>query len=169
MSYLDTYGVRDARREKIFKRAALAILLSLIAGTVLYFQFRNFREERPPKVFLDHLRSGDYKSAYSLWGCTDAKPCPQYAFDKFMEDWGPSSPMKNPAQARISDTMACDTGVITFIEAPRQPRIQLWVDRKNREIGFAPWHLKEVPPGFRPQLALFFWKIAQNCTPLIGP
>jgi hypothetical protein len=29
--------------------------------------------------------------------------------------------------------------------------------------------LKEVPPGFRTQLASWMWDVTQNCDPLIGP
>jgi hypothetical protein len=169
MSYLDTYGAKDARREKIVKRIVVGVLALAVVSLVLYFQFRNYREEQQVKRFLDFLRSRDYKAAYALWGCTDATPCPQYGFDKFLEDWGPASPLKDPAQARIADFRGCDTGVIGFIEAPGQDTIQLWVERRSGEIAFAPWQIKAVPPQFRARVAALFWDIAQDCKPLIGP
>lgn len=139
MSYLDTYGIRDARREKIFKRVALGLLLVTITSVVLYFQFRNYAEEKQVKEFLTRLRAGDYKGGYALWGCTDAKPCPQYAFDKFMEDWGPKSPQSNIAQAQVANTKSCETGIIQFLRFPDEHEVQLWVERSDRSIGFAPW------------------------------
>ena len=139
MSYLDTYGVRDARREKIFKRIALSLLLALIAAVVLYFQFRNYSEKQQVKTFLARLQGGDYKSAYALWGCTDATPCRHYAFDKFMEDWGPASPQAKIAGVHIVNTKSCETGIIQFLRFPDSHEVQLWVDRSDHTIGFAPW------------------------------
>ena len=139
MSYLDTYGVRDARREKIVKRLLAAAAAILILGLILYFQFRNYAEEQQVKTFIEHLKRGDYKAAYGLWGCTDATPCPQYAFDKFMEDWGPSSPQAKIAEAKVASTKSCEGGIIQFLRFPDNHEVQLWVERKDKTIGFAPW------------------------------
>ena len=139
MSYLDTYEVRYARREKIFKRVALAIFLLLVVGIAAYFQFRNYPEEQQVKAFLARLRAGDYKGAYALWGCTDATPCKAYAFDKFMEDWGPKSPQAKISEVHIANTKSCETGIIQFLRFPDQHEVQLWVERSDRSIGFAPW------------------------------
>ena len=139
MSYLDTYGVRDARREKIVKRLLVIGAVVLIAGIALYFQFRNYAEERQVKTFLEHLRNNDHKAAYALWGCTDANPCPQYPFDKFMEDWGPSSPQAKIADAKIVSSKSCEGGIIQFLRFPDNHEVQLWVERTDKSIGFAPW------------------------------
>lgn len=139
MSYLEGYGVRDARREKILKWTAAIVFIVVIAGGLLYWKFRNYAEEQQVQAFLTHLRNKDYKSAYALWGCTDAAPCPQYAIDKFMEDWGPQSPQSSIAQATISTTKSCDTGIIQFLQFPDKHEVQLWVERRDRTIGFAPW------------------------------
>jgi hypothetical protein len=139
MSYLDTYGVRDARREKIIKwLLAIAAIVSVV-GVALYFQFRNYAEERQVKAFLQHLRNGNHKEAYALWGCTDANPCPHYPFDKFMEDWGPASPQARIADARIVNTKSCEGGIIQFLQFPDNHEVQLWVERRDKSIGFAPW------------------------------
>ena len=139
MSYLDTYGVKDARREKIFKRLALAGVIILILGLIAYFQFRNYTEEKQVKTFIELLQRGDYKAAYSLWGCTDSTPCPHYAFEKFMEDWGPSSPQAKIAEAKLATTKSCDSGIIQFLRFPDNHEVLLWVERADKSIGFAPW------------------------------
>jgi hypothetical protein len=139
VSYLDTYGVKDARREKIFKRLALAGVTILILGLIAYFQFRNYAEEKQVKTFLELLQRADYKTAYSLWGCTDSTPCPHYAFDKFMEDWGPSSPQAKIAEAKLATTKSCDSGIIQFLRFPDNHEVLLWVERADKSIGFAPW------------------------------
>ena len=46
-NYLDDYGVRDARRELILKRAILALVVLAAVGGLLYWKFKDYREERP--------------------------------------------------------------------------------------------------------------------------
>lgn len=168
-SYLEGYGETQARRSRRLRWIILVPLVLLLLAGVLYFKFRDYGEYRQAARFLELIQNKSYKEAYALWGCTDQKPCPHYAFDKFMEDWGPSGPLKSPEQARIADHIGCRGGVINFVSAPGQEDIQLWVDRRTDEIGFAPWRLKQVPSGFRPQLAKLMWSITRNCDPLIEP
>lgn len=137
--YLEGYGAGEERREKTIRWILITLLLLLIIAVVLYFQFRNYREDQQIKAFVEDLRRKDYKSAYALWGCTDQHPCPQYAFNKFMEDWGPSSAHANIGAAKVAKTKSCSTGIIQFIEFPGNDEVQLWVERKDKTIGFAPW------------------------------
>lgn len=139
MGYLEGYGVRDARREKVIRWIVLTAVLLGILALILYFQFRNYSEEQQIQTFLEHLRNKDYKSAYALWGCTDATPCPQYPFENFMDDWGPSSPQANISEARIATTKSCENGIIQFLQFPDNHEVQLWVERRDQTIGFAPW------------------------------
>jgi hypothetical protein len=139
MSYLGDYGVKDARREKLVKRLAIAAIVLLIAAIALYFQFRDYREQKQISRFIELLRAKDYKAAHALWGCTDAKPCRHYDFDKFMEDWGPQSPQANIEAAKIATKKSCDKGIIQFLEFPGNREVQLWVEREDGFIGFAPW------------------------------
>jgi hypothetical protein len=136
--YLDQYGAGDERREKIIKRLILSVLAVAIAGGTLYFLFRNYREEGKMKAFLADLRKQDYKSAYAHWGCTDAQPCKDYPFDKFMEDWGPKSPHANAAAARVLKTRSCSTSIIQVLDFGGE-EVNLIVDRKTQTVGFAPW------------------------------
>jgi hypothetical protein len=167
--YLEGYGEAQARRSRKLRWLILTPIVLIVLGTVLYFKFRDYPEHRRAAQFLELLRKKDYKAAYALWGCTDQKPCPQYTFDSFMEDWGGNGSFKNPDRATIADSKGCKGGVISVVRSPGQEDIQLWVDRRTDEIGFAPWRLKEIPPGFRAHLASWMWDITRNCDPLIGP
>jgi hypothetical protein len=138
-SYLEGYGVGEERREKTIRWIVLSAILFAVLGIGAYFQFRNYREEKQIQAFFDALKRKDYKSAYAMWGCTDAHPCPQYAFDKFMEDWGPKSPHADVASAKVTKTKSCDTGIIQFVEFPGDGEVQLWVERRDKVLGFAPW------------------------------
>src|ERR1039457_2557767 len=82
--YLDQYGAGEERRGKIIKTVVITLVAVVLIGGALIFNFHNFREERQVKQFLSRLTSRDYKAAYALFGCTDAKPCHYYPYDKFM-------------------------------------------------------------------------------------
>jgi len=136
--YLDNYGAGEERRIRIIKRIVISLVSAVVLGGILFFVFHNFREERQVKQFLSLLKSGDYKGAYTLFGCTDAKPCRAYPFDKFMEDWGPSSG-HNPANARVTGSRSCGSGVILTVDYGQNRREKLWVERKDRTVGFPPF------------------------------
>jgi len=137
--YLEGYGAGEERREKTIRWIILSVVLLAVIAIAGYYQFRNYREEKQIGAFLELLKRQDYKAAYALWGCTDAHPCPQYALDKFLEDWGPKSPHANIAAAKLAKTKSCDTGIIQFIEFPGNDEVQLWVERRDKVLGFAPW------------------------------
>ena len=83
--YLDQYGAGEERRENIVKKALIAFAAAAVLAVVLFFVFHNFRQEQRIKQFFSLLAAHDYKGAYALWGCTDAKPCAGYAFSTFMQ------------------------------------------------------------------------------------
>src|SRR3954447_13639107 len=113
-SYLEDYGETQARRSRKLRWLILTPILVIVVAAALYFKLRDYGEHRRAVQFLELLQKKDYKGAYAYCGCTDQKPCPQYTFDKLMEDWGPAGPLKNPDQARVVDTKGCKTGVISF-------------------------------------------------------
>jgi len=137
--YLEGYGAGVENRIKIYRWSAIGLVAAIIIAIVLYFQFRDYSEEQKVKQFLASLQTQNYKGAYSFWGCTDVHPCPQYSFEKFMEDWGPKSPHANVQQAKLATKKSCTNGVIQFLDFPGQEQVQLWVERKDKTIGFAPW------------------------------
>ena len=163
----DAYGATDARRERNVKRIVLGTLGAIVLAVLLYFWFRDYREEHQVRTFLSALSKSDYKSAYALWGCTDATPCRDYQYDKFLEDWGASSPHANASQARVTYTIGCDAGLLAELQFPEQKPVLLWVERNNDVLGFFPWKLRPVPDDAKSKMALWMWKLTRNCKPLI--
>jgi len=137
--YLDQYGAGEERREKIIKTLVLSLVVLAIAGGSLFFIFHNYREERQVRQFFDNLASHNYKAAYALFGCTDAKPCRDYQFGQFMEDWGPNSDRKDPSNYRISRSRSCGSGVILTVDFGKNQQERLWVERKDMTVGFSPF------------------------------
>jgi hypothetical protein len=134
--YLDQYGAGDERREKMFKTVAIALVSLIVVGGALYWFFKNFRQERQVSRFFEDLSRQDYKAAYALWGCTDAKPCRDYPMPEFMRDWGAQTGKRD---AKVAKTRSCGSGVIVTVEYPGHPEDKLWVERESLTIGFSPW------------------------------
>ena len=149
--YLEGYGAGEEKRERKLKRIALVAGLVLVAAGGFYFFFRNYRETRQAESFFDLLRKHDYKAAYALWGCTESSPCREYSMQKFLEDWGPASSHADLSRLQITHTRGCTSGVIIEANFGGGVIEFLWVDRKNRNLGFAPFPV--CNPVYRPEAA----------------
>src|SRR5690348_9150075 len=87
--YLEDYGVGDAQRERKLKWLTISLVSAAVLGLLLYAFFRDFKEDRRISQFREALKQQDFKTAYTFWGCTFDVPCRDYAYGKFLEDWGP--------------------------------------------------------------------------------
>src|SRR5271165_4265719 len=138
--FLDSsYGVSDARRERRTKRIVLWSIGILIVGSVLFFTFRNWRQERVVKQFLSLLKEKNYQEAYKLWGCTQDTPCKYYPPEKFTDDWGPSGQYKDAADAAVVAEDVCGSGVVFSLAIPKVEPVGLWVESSTNVLSYAPW------------------------------
>jgi hypothetical protein len=137
--FLEGYGVTDARREHRVKTIVWTVVGLIVVGIAGYLWLRNFREEHQAKLFFDLLRKQDYQAAYRLWGCTPETPCRDYAFDKFMEDWGPKSPHTGFDTMKVSKTRSCAAGIIQILDFGGGETVNLYVQRKDLVLSFSPW------------------------------
>ncbi|HTM47514.1 MAG TPA: hypothetical protein VL285_02465 [Bryobacteraceae bacterium] len=136
--YLDRYGEGYAERAKRRKLVLIAVVSMIVATAGLYLALHNHRQKAQVSQFIQLLQKHDYKTAYTLWGCSDTKPCPEYSFDKFMEDWGPKSQYGQIASFDIARSKACGSGVIVTVELG-QKQERLWVEGDQLTIGYSPW------------------------------
>jgi len=147
-SYLESYGAieeRKARNRRFIKRGAIGLVSTVIAALLLYGIFRNHSQERVLKTFLDHVRNHQYQEAYRMWGCSEQTPCRDYAFPKFMEDWGPASPHANDTNVKIAVSESCGSGVFLRLDYPNGDHVGMMVDRDTKAISFAPSDWLECP------------------------
>ncbi len=142
-SYLEAYGASEERRARLgllIKRSSIALACALIAGLILYGTFKNYAEELQAKAFVALLRARDYQGAYGMWGCTDAHPCPNYPLQKFMDDWGPTSPHGDQSSVKIGVSQSCGSAVVIRLDykGSIEP-VPLWIERGAKTVSFAPW------------------------------
>jgi len=138
--FLDSsYGVTDARRERRNKRMAVWLVGILAVGSIAYFSFRSYRQERVVKQFLSLLKQQKYQDAYQMWGCTQESPCKYYPPDRFSEDWGPTGQYKDIANARIEAVDVCGSGVVFEMSVPKTDQFGLWVETNTNVLSYAPW------------------------------
>jgi hypothetical protein len=132
--FLDpTYGVTEARRARRTKAIVLWSAGILIVASVLFFTFRNWRQERVVKQFISLLKQQNYQEAYKLWGANK-----YYPPEKFIEDWGPTGQYKDAGDARIENEDVCGSGVIFTVDVPKIEPFGLWVETSTNYLGFAP-------------------------------
>jgi len=139
--YLDTYGAGEERRNSIIIRSAVAVVVIAFVSSLGWYLLKNHHQESVVKTFVEALRRGDYQSAYRDWGCTAQKPCSAYSFDSFMTDWGtqPAASAPDPGIIRITDSESCNTGVLLTVSVNRARTEELWVNKDNDAISFAPY------------------------------
>lgn len=141
--YLEGYGAGEERRSKIVRNLIIGLALTLVAGLVGYFGFRNFTKRQKLDAFIEFLQKQDFKAAYATWGCTEATPCRDYSFERFLRDWGPESPAKNAASAKMINRATCGgifnvTGILRIYRFDPDYEVSLWVSSEDGNVGFAP-------------------------------
>jgi hypothetical protein len=142
-SYLEAYGAAEQHRARIvglLQKCSVILAGLLIAGLILFAIFRNHAEERRAKTFIVLLAAHNYPAAYTMWGCTETRPCPQYSYPKFLEDWGPKSAHAGePAAATFGLSESCGSGVLIRLDYKGSVSVPIWVERDSGIISFAPW------------------------------
>ena len=133
------YGEGHQERSKRRKLVAAVVLGAVVLSLGLYLGLHNHRQKGQVSHFIELLQKHDYQAAYRLWGCTEAKPCPEYAFGKFMEDWGPRSKYAQIPSFGIAKSKACGSGVIVTVDLGQNREERLWVEGSEMIVGYSPW------------------------------
>jgi hypothetical protein len=135
-AFLQNYGAGEERRNKIIKWS-----IGIAVGVVLlawfsYLSLHNFFETRTVKNFLAEVNSRNYQAAYRDWGCTEATPCPNYDYKRFLEDWGPDKKIASPW--KIDSVEGCTSFVTVNVQAQGSELESLGVLRGSKTVMFAP-------------------------------
>ena len=144
-SYLQSYGAGDESRNRTIKWLIISIIAVLLLSWFSYLFVHDYFETRTVKKFLAEVNSHDYQAAYRDWGCTEATPCPNYDFKRFLEDWGPTK-----KDWKVDSVDGCSTFVTVNVTAPGAELQSLGVERGSKTLMYAPgpecqerkWHWK---------------------------
>jgi hypothetical protein len=134
--YLDSYGVKEGKREHTIKRVVIVGLSVAIVVTGLYFWLHNYRQEQVVKHFFSLLQEKKYQEAYALWGCTQDNPCKYWSPERFNEEWGPASPFADVAAIKIVHEDSCGNGVVFDIESPKMQPTGLFVNNETNQLSY---------------------------------
>jgi ABC-type lipoprotein release transport system permease subunit len=134
--YLQHYGVDEEKRNRIIIRIILASIAVVVLAIIAYFVFHNFSEKQAVKRFLADVNARKFQDAYRDWGCSAEHPCPNYDFNRFMEDWGPAKKVASPW--KIASVDGCKTFVTVNVQAEGSELQSLGVERGTDTIMYAP-------------------------------
>ena len=125
---------------------------AITAAVILIFTFEfvipNRAEQSAVNRFFHFLAAKDYKAAYAMFGCTDAKPCREYPLKSFTEDWG----AVDVTGYDVLSGESCGSGVIVDVDAGKAGDKKIWVERKGQVLGWLPPNVAELgrcPQGNR--------------------
>ncbi|MBI3933579.1 MAG: hypothetical protein HY316_02740 [Acidobacteria bacterium] len=129
----DQFKPINPKTERLKKRLLIGIPLALILAGYLYYEFKNYPEERAVSRFLSALEQQDYQHAYQLW-----QPSKYYTFKNFDQDWGPNGVEGPIRDFDITNSHARGSGVLVEIRLNGQKEIALWVETSDKSLSFPP-------------------------------
>ena len=121
------------RRERLVKRILIGVIIVAIVAGFLYWEFKNWPEERTAKRFLATLQRGDYQQAYRIW-----QPSSSYAFNDFLRDWGPNGEYGKVQSFKMVGSQSSGSGVIVTAKINGK-EARIWVERKDKSLSFPPY------------------------------
>ncbi len=119
----------ERRKKQLLVTAAVVVLVT----PVLYYEFKNWPEERAVKRFLATLQQGDYPGAYRLW-----KPAPSYRYEDFLRDWGQQSEYGKVTAFEITGSRVRGSGVVVAVMVNRR-EARIWVESRDKSLSFPPF------------------------------
>lgn len=144
--FFEQYETKTSLRERVVKWFFLTILAILVLWAVDWTlgklgkdNISDFRSQWRIRSFLSALEEKRYEDAYRMWGCEKAKPCRDYSYASFMEDWGPHSANSTITRGRKLVTRHCQSGIIRTDLLPNKEMVSLYVNRDDQIISYAPW------------------------------
>src|SRR5438552_19184743 len=100
----------NPKAERLKKRLIFGVPMVLMLGGYLFYEFKNYPEERAVSRFLMALEQKDYQGAYKIW-----QPSKYYNFGSFNQDWGPQGMAGTIQNFKITNSHALGTGVVVDV------------------------------------------------------
>ena len=125
----------DPKWERQKKLIWIGIAVFIVVVPILYYEFKNLSEERAAARFFLTLQEAHYADAYKLW-----QAGPSYSLADFTVDWGDKSQYGKITGFKITGSHAMGSGVtIIATLSPSNKEARLWVENKDKSLGFPPY------------------------------
>lgn len=135
----------DARRERRRRIFLISIVVVIVLGAVLAWQFRHWKQERQVTRFFQALQDKDFDTAYGIWlNDPNWKQHPQqhsrYPFNEFYRDWGPGGEWGVIRSFDIEGSRGVGTGVVVVVTVnERTEKARLWAEKTDGTLTFSPY------------------------------
>ncbi|HZU22259.1 MAG TPA: hypothetical protein VE998_05460 [Terriglobales bacterium] len=144
------YDPEKARKRKIVLVTIASVVV--LAAVVLYV-LRNWPEERVVEHFFTALQNKNFEQAYGIWIADPQwkqhpQQHPQYSFDDFYKDWGPSGEWGVIRNFHVDGTAVPKGGgsgvvVVVTVNDIVGRKANIWVERKDKSLTFSPFETCE--------------------------
>ena len=123
----------DLKAERRRRYLISAFVFILFLSGYLYWQFRNYAEERQARSFFAALQQRNFEEAYRIW-----QPTSSYKLKDFLEDWGDQGLQGPVERFRIMGSTRRGSGVVVRIRVNDKQNVSLWVERRDMSLTFPP-------------------------------
>lgn len=145
-------------RMRINRYLITGVVLILLIGLGIWYQFRFYSEKKAVERFLNVLVTGDTRAAYEIWvpsAAGEGRGKSSYTYEDFVSDWGPNGfygPVKSYA-IETAQRPKDGSGVIVVIslspfekfpedkDAEKQrytKPARIWVESSDKSLSFPP-------------------------------
>ncbi|MEO6830170.1 MAG: hypothetical protein ABI164_10215 [Acidobacteriaceae bacterium] len=138
----------DARKALIRRRILIGVIVAIPFIAFFTWFWWNLPEEHRVNKFFHAVEAKDYSRGFGIWNNDShwqqhPDQYKMYSYQSFMADWGPSGPYGVIHNAKIVVTKQYGTGVVIGVRINENPKtLFLWVERKNKTLGFSPVDLR---------------------------
>jgi hypothetical protein len=122
------------QRERWTKRIIIGFVFALLMGAFLYWEFKNYSQEREVKRFFEAVQAGDLRRAHEIW-----KPTANYSFEDFQRDWGARGDYGGVKEFKIVTSRSRGTDVVVTTRVNGNKEVNLWVRRSDNSFAFPPF------------------------------
>ena len=123
----------DLRAERRRRRLIGLLAFVIMLAGYLWYEFKNYPEERRVSSFFQALQHQEYQQAYGIW-----QPNSSYTFKDFSQDWGPNGLQQPVKQFHITGSTERGSGVVVRVQVNGHDNVTLWVEKKDKSLSFPP-------------------------------
>src|ERR1035438_7420054 len=147
----------DFVQERKRRNLIIAIIVIVLVGAILGWNFRHYPQEHAVDTFFAALQQQDYETAYGIWNHDPEwkqhpQQYPKYTFQNFMQDWGPGgewgliksyhvdgSAVPTGGNGTKFDVASSGVVVVVTVNERVAQKAHIWVEKSDKTLGFSPY------------------------------